>query len=137
MHSRLLLALVAAGLLCASTDCADFHRGPVPVDAGGTDGTQVVDLAFEKLVYPILEMDCVDCHSARGEASNSSYVLTGDAQLDRAVVLALVTPGNPTNSRLLIQATSVSHQGGARFTKDSVEYQTIAAWIQGLRVTAP
>jgi hypothetical protein len=136
MRSSVSVVLAAAVLALAG--CADFHRGPAPLDGGGNgDGAQVADLAFEKLVYPIMEMDCVDCHSASGEASNSSFVLTGDAQLDRAVVVALVTPGNPTNSRLLIQATSVSHEGGVRFTNDSVEYQTIAAWIQGLGVTAP
>jgi len=123
------VSIAVAVLALAS--CADFHRGPAPVD-GGQSGDE-----FEKLVYPILEMDCVDCHSASGEASNSSFVLTGDAELDRVVVVALVTPGDPTNSRLLIQATSVSHEGGVRFTNDSVEYQTIAAWIQGLGVTAP
>jgi hypothetical protein len=138
MRSKFFLALVATGLVLASTDCADFHRGHAPLDGGqGGDGSQIADLAFEKLVYPILELDCADCHSASGEASNSNYVLTGNAQLDRPMVVALVTPGNPANSRLLTQATSNSHNGGVRFATASVEYQTIASWILGLGQAAP
>jgi len=126
MASRLLFALTAA---LAIAGCADFQRGPAPRD-GGTDDAQVV--AFEKLVYPVLELDCVDCHSASGQAYNTSFVLTGDARLDRAMVVALVTPGNPSESRLLVQATSDSHGGGQLFATDSSEYQTIADWILGL-----
>ncbi len=128
MGSRLLFALTAA---LAIAGCADFHRGPAPRD-GGADDAQGVDLTFENSVYPVLELDCVDCHSASGQAYNTSFVLTGDARLDRAMVVALVTPGNPSESRLLVQATSDSHGGGQRFATDSSEYQTIADWILGL-----
>ncbi len=133
MHSRLFFALIAAALTAAlvSVGCADFHRGPAPRD-GGTDGSEVEDLAFEQLVYPILERDCGDCHSASGEASSTSFVLMGNARSDRAMVVALVTPGNPGDSRLLMKATGDSHTGGQRFVTDSPEYQTIADWILGL-----
>jgi len=117
--------------------CVDFHRGPAPRDGGDqADGSQAADLAFEELVYPILERDCSDCHSASGQASNTYFVLTGDARLDRATVAALVTPGHPTDSSLLIQATSAGHGGGQRFATDSSEYLTISDWILGLGATS-
>ena len=138
MHSSLRKVLAAAVLVFASAGCADFQRGPGPRDGGGqTDGSQVVDLAFEKLVYPILEAGCVYCHSAGGRAANTYFVLTGDARFDRAMVVALVTPGNATNSMLLRQATSDSHGGGQRFATDSVEYLTISDWILGLGAASP
>ena len=127
MRSRSFLTLAAAAL--ASAGCADFQRGSAPRD-GGADDAQVV--AFEKLVYPVLERDCGECHSASGQASTTNFVLTGNASLDRAMVIALVTPGSPSKSRLLVQATSNSHGGGQLFATDSSEYQTIADWILGL-----
>jgi hypothetical protein len=133
MRSRsffMLAAIVVAAML-ASVGCADFHRGPAPRD-GGTDGSEVADLAFEKLVYPILESDCGYCHLAGGAASSSNFVLMGNADLDRAMVVALVTPGNPGDSMLLMRAIGDGHAGGQRFTTDSLEYQTIANWILGL-----
>jgi hypothetical protein len=94
-----------------------------------------VDRVFEKLVYPILQSNCADCHSAGPQDPSTNYVLTGNANQDRAMVLALVTPGDPADSRLLMQATSADHGGGQRFATDSLEYQTIAYWIQGLDAT--
>ena len=136
MRSRSCL-LLAAALVSTGAGCADFHRGPAPPDGGQrTDGSQGADPAFEKLVYPILELNCADCHSAGPQSPNTSYVLTGNAGYDRSMVVALVTPGDPANSRLLMQATSDSHGGGQRFVTDSLEYQTIAYWIQGLAATA-
>jgi hypothetical protein len=132
MRSRSFLAFVGVALVLAGAGCADFHRGPAPLDAGGTDGAQVTDLAFEKLVYPILEIDCSGCHSAVGQAFRSKLVLTGNAQLDRAMVVALVTPGDPASSPLLTQQTSPSHSGGQAIATDSLEYQTISNWILGL-----
>jgi hypothetical protein len=135
MRSRSFLALVVAALVLAGASCADFHRGPAPLDAGGTDGSQIVDLSFEKLVYPILEINCSDCHSAVGQAFRTKYVLTGNAQVDRAMVVALVTPGNPANSLLLTQQSNLSHPGGPAIATDSLEYQTISNWILGLSAT--
>ena len=136
MPSRSCL-LLAAALVWAGAGCADFHRGPAPLDGGQrTDGSQGADPAFEKLVYPILELNCADCHSAGREAKDSRLVLTGSAGLDRAMVVALVTPGNPADSKLLQQQSLATHTGGERLAPDSLEYQTIAFWIQGLDATA-
>ena len=133
MRSRSCLALLVAALVSGGVGCADFHRGPAPWDGGRrSDGAQGADQVFEKLVYPILQRNCADCHSAGPQAPNTSYVLTGNAGQDRATVVALVTPGVPADSRLLMQATSDRHGGGQRFATDSLEYQTIAYWILGL-----
>jgi hypothetical protein len=135
MRSSSYLALLAA-LVCGGVSCADFHRGHAPGDGGhGSDGSQGADQAFEKLVYPILQRNCADCHSAGPQDPSTNYVLTGNANQDRAMVLALVTPGDPADSRLLMQASSADHGGGQRFATDSLEYQTIAYWIQGLDAT--
>jgi len=137
-HSRS-IALVAAGLVCAG--CADFHRGPAPLDGGvksdtdaSTDVTvaPIVDLVFETSVYPILETYCEACHTAGGEGEYSVYVLTGNARLDRAMVVRLVTPGDATDSLLLRRATGEGHMGGQVLAVDSPEYQTISNWILGL-----
>ena len=91
-----------------------------------------MDFVFETSVYPLLEMYCEACHSAGGEGEYSRFVLTGNARLDRAMVMALVTPGNPSDSLLLRRATGESHMGGQVLSADSPEYQTISNWILGL-----
>jgi hypothetical protein len=135
MPSKSCLAVLVTALVAAAASCADFHRGPAPL-AGGTDAAQVADSMFEKLVYPILESNCKECHAAGREASASKLVLTGNFFLDRFEVVALVIPGNPTGSELLIQQTLDTHPGGQRLAPDSLEYQTVALWIQGLDSTA-
>jgi hypothetical protein len=132
MRSSSYLALLAA-LVCGGVSCADFHRGHAPGDGGhGSDGSQGADQAFEKLVYPILQRNCADCHSAGPQDPSTNYVLTGNANQDRAMVLALVTPGNPSDSLLLVRATGNAHTGGRRLDVDGADYQTIADWILGL-----
>ena len=139
MRSRVFFVWLSAAVVLACAGCADFHRGPAPRDGGDqADGSQAADLAFQKLVYPILESECSDCHSASGQASNTYFVLTGNARQDQATVAALVTPGKPTESMLLIEATGgAGHSGGQRFAADSSEYLTIAEWILGLGAASP
>jgi hypothetical protein len=85
---------------------------------------------FETSVYPILLMRCEDCHAPGREAGRSKLLLTGNARFDRAMVVALVTPGNPADSQLLIQAAGGDlHPGGVHLSTDSAEYQTISDWI--------
>jgi hypothetical protein len=143
--SRLLHALPAAlamvGLAWAVASCADFHRGPAPapVDGGGdTNATGAVsDLMFEAQVYPILLMRCAGCHAEWQEAGLSKLLFTGNARQDRAMVLALVTPGQPDQSQLLLDASGGnSHIGGVRLEVGSTEYTTVADWIAMLP-TAP
>jgi hypothetical protein len=52
--------------------------------------------------------------------------------MDRAMVVALVTPGDPGASLLLQRATGEAHAGGQVITQDDTDYDTIANWILGL-----
>jgi hypothetical protein len=128
-----------------SLGCVDFHRGPGPVardaaaeadaqgDAQGDDAQGDVDLiedlTFETEVYPILQIRCGDCHKSRGMGGYTQFVLTGNARIDRAMVMALVTPGEPENSLLLQRATGNAHSGGRVLVEDSDPYNIIASWI--------
>jgi hypothetical protein len=127
------MVLVVAGLACASASCADFHRGPAPLDGGADPDSVVKDLRFEAQVYPILLMRCGGCHSESHEAGLSKLLLTANAQLDRAMILAFVTPGKPEQSQLLIQGSGGnSHMGGIRIPPDSPDYATVSEWIATL-----
>ena len=125
---------VLALCLC-SVGCADFHRGPAPRDAGADvagDAGLVADWTFEVDVYPILESYCEGCHQEGGMAGSTRFLLTGNARLDRAMVVALVTPGDPEASLLLQRATGESHTGGQVIAQDGTDYGTIANWILSL-----
>ena len=148
MHSRIRrccadlapAVLVVAGLVWAAASCADFHRGPAPLDGGVTDAAvaPVVDPMFEASVYPILLVRCEDCHAPGRVAGDSRLVITGNARSDRAMVVALVTPGDPAASELLIWASGGnSHPGDVRLPADSTEYQTVSDWISMLGPVAP
>jgi hypothetical protein len=111
--------------------CVDFHRGPVLRDAG-SDAGGPADPTFETAVYPILESRCQGCHAAGRMAGYSNLVLTGYAPMDRAMVAALVVPGDPTASLLLLRATGESHPPGEVLDPESTDYHTIAKWISNL-----
>lgn len=122
-------------LFLATLGCADFHRGPAPGDGGTADARDaglVADYTFEISVYPILELHCGGCHSSTGEGAYTSYVLTGNARNDRAMVMALVTPGDPAASLLIRRATGDAHTGGDVLDQDGADYQTVASWIASL-----
>lgn len=126
--------LCLAGLVLSGLACADFQRGPAPRDAtpDGPDAGLVADATFEVEVYPILENHCGGCHASTGEGAYTALVLTGNARLDRAMVLALVVPGDPADSLLLRRASGESHTGGEVLSQDSADYASIASWISGL-----
>ena len=85
---------------------------------------------FEAQVYPILLMQCEDCHAVGKEAESSKLVLTGNARLDRAMVVNLVTPGDPSTSELLIRAGGGnSHPGDIRLPAGTPEYALVSDWI--------
>jgi hypothetical protein len=124
--------LLAAVWFAATAGCADFQRGPAPRDAApnASDAVPpVADFTFETMVYPILQARCEDCHKVGREGAYTKLVLSGNARSDRAMVVALVTPGNPADSLLLLRATGNAHTGGQRLAVDSADYQTIADWI--------
>ena len=123
--------LSVLAICCCALGCADFHRGPAPRDAApDTGGALVEDLTFETEVYRILQLRCGDCHQAGGQGEFTRLVLTGNARLDRAKVAALVVPGDPSASLLLIRASGQEpHTGGSVLSVDSPDYATIANWI--------
>ena len=128
--------LLVLGIGLVAAGCADFRRGPAPTDGGqdATDDTTLLaDFAFETAVYPILQRRCQDCHSVGRIGEYTGLVLTGNARMDRAMVIALVVPGDPTASLLLRRATGERHTGQDVLTQDTPEYDTIASWISGLK----
>ena len=106
---------------------------------------------FETQVQPIFLAQrpgftrCVVCHEGEG-GSTFLEPLSADAttwteeearsNFDR--VLRLVTPGEPTESRLLMHPLEPAaggdefHNGGRQFTsQNDPDFQTIAAWVRG------
>jgi hypothetical protein len=131
---RLLVALCLCG-----PACADFKRGPAPRDAGSDSGggsTLVTDLSFETEVYPILDGRCGGCHQAGQMGGYTRMVLTGNARIDRAMVLALVVPGDPSASLLIQRATGEAHSGGQILTQGTDAYNTVTQWIMLLDTSA-
>jgi hypothetical protein len=129
--------LLCLGLLLAlaGPGCVDFHRGPAPPDGGqdgGPDNALVADFVFETTVYPILQLRCQGCHAVGREAEYSGLVLSGNARMDRATVVALVVPGDPAASLLLRRALGESHTGRDVLAQDTPDYDTIASWVLGL-----
>ena len=121
---------IVFGLLCATLiggSCADFRRGRAADGAVSVD-----DPVFENDVDPILQTRCEDCHSQGREAGFSRYVLTKNAKADRAMVVALVSPGDPDNSLLLQRGLGDQHPGGQRLTPGDPEEETIRNWIANL-----
>jgi hypothetical protein len=112
MRSRSCLALIIATLVSGSRSAAPISTaGPrLWMGASAAMARKGLDQVFEKLVYPILQRNCADCHSAGPQDPSTNYVLTGNAGQDRAMVVALVTPGDPADSRLL----DASHQRQSR-----------------------
>jgi hypothetical protein len=110
---------------------------------------------YRKNVEPIFLKDrqpnegsgnaCVQCHSKMASRLRLQPIAVGvtayTAEQSRAnfkVVTALVTPGDPDHSRLLLHPLAVAaggdpqHTGGKFWqTRDNPEWQTIAAWVSG------
>ncbi len=128
--------LVTLGLLTLTlAACGGFERGEPSEDEsadtdtdvpGGGDGP-----SFAATVAPILNARCSACHGGGGVAASTAFRLSGDASTDYGVVSALVSPSSPAASKLLQEATGVSHGGGAVIAADSDDYRTILAWITG------
>lgn len=132
---RTRLLCLASSLISAALGCADFHRGPGPRDGGqdaSSDSVLVADFVFETTVYPLLQLRCQGCHAVGREAEYSQLVLSGNARMDRAKVVALVVPGDPAAGLLLRRATGESHTGGDVLAPDTPDYDTIASWIRDL-----
>lgn len=134
---RRLRSLLGLGFLLAwmAQGCADFHRGPAAGDGGRdsfSDQALVPDFVFETAVYPLLQLRCQECHSAGREGEYTQFVISGNARLDRSMVVRLLVPGDPSASLLLRRATGEAHTGRDVLTADTPDYDTIADWVRGL-----
>ena len=94
------------------------------------------------------------CYVCHGEGSNNAFKLErlppgekswSEEQSRRnfATVSALVTPGDPAASRLLMQPLApeaggnVFHSGGRQFaSKDDPDYKALAQWVSGAKPAA-
>ena len=126
-------------LVCATTSwlaCADFSRGSAPVlpDGGGGAGGAASDAgagaSFADEVHGLLISGCQRCHSSDGEASDTKFLLTGDAASDYTSAVMFVSTDAPSSSRMLAKMSGNGHQGGKVYGADTPEYATILQWIQ-------
>jgi len=128
---------LAGAVVCALAlivGCADFSRGPAAgaVDAGGGEGgTANADGAASfAAVEDILIAGCQRCHSAGGEAGDTTLLLTGEAAADLDAVARFVDVNAPAASRLLAKMAGNGHGGGAVYGPATPEYQTVLRWVQ-------
>jgi hypothetical protein len=95
---------------------------------------------FRGYVEPILAKRgkdgyaCVNCHATHtlfdGTYAGAMRVVdTGDPENS----LILRKPTSSSESEGVVNATTLAHGGGVRFTKDSAEYNTILEWIKGAK----
>lgn len=128
--------LAALGAALPGASCADLERGERAAVGGADGGSEAGPpgdggggLTFAQDVHPLLLDGCGDCHTVGGQADDTALVFTGDPDADRAATLAFVNADTPAQSRLLNKAAGNGHEGGAIYTADSTEYQTILGWI--------
>ena len=131
---RTIRTIVLALFALAGGGCADFSRGPAaaPVDGGAGEGGAAnpdAAVAFAD-VEAILIGSCMRCHSAGGEAGDTTFLLTGDAASDFTTATRFVDVNAPTSSRMLAKMSGNGHGGGTVHAVGSPEYQTVLSWIQ-------
>jgi hypothetical protein len=106
---------------------------------------------FKRKVEPVFlkkragHARCAVCHQASNNALNLEKLSAGasswteeQSQKNFAVVSSLVVPGDPAQSRLLLQPLAPQaggnayHSGGWQFaSKDDPDWKTLAAWVAG------
>lgn len=138
--SRVLVALVVILLAaCNGTGESDLEQQLVEQadDTGDTDtdpgracktstNTSSDDADarawYDDQLYPLLQSDCMDCHVAGGDASDSAFVLEGDADTDYAQVREFTERELAGYPYLLAKASAFAgHTGGVRFALSSPE----------------
>jgi mono/diheme cytochrome c family protein len=126
---------IAAVLLGLAVGCADLSRGPAaPVADGGAGegGASNPDAgaSFATGVEAILVDGCQRCHAPGGEASDTTFLISGDPAADYATAMAFVDVNAPGSSRLLAKMSGNGHGGGTVHAAGTPEYQTVLTWIQ-------
>jgi hypothetical protein len=122
------------GLLLGA--CADFSRG----DALDTSGAGLPDAmpsdsqggsssGYGAEIHALLLDGCASCHAPAGAASDTRFVLGGNAPEDYLSTLEFVDVGAPAQSRLVVKMEGRGHTGGAIYTRVSPEYAQVLRWI--------
>lgn len=124
MKARLIIPILSLFVLMGCGTDNPFDRGadlPVTADTGGEIGP----VSFANDVMPALQV-CASCHSGGA----GGWVYTGGVGSYDAVI-EVVSQSSPEESELLVKAIGGDgHGGGAFFSANSSEYQTIVAWIR-------
>ena len=125
---------IAAVLFGLAVGCADFSRGPAaPVADGGAGegGASNPDAGVSFAdVEAILVDGCQRCHAPGGEASDTTFLISGDPAADHATAAGFVDVNAPGSSRLLARMSGNGHGGGTVHAAGTPEYQTVLTWIQ-------
>jgi mono/diheme cytochrome c family protein len=125
--------------VCLGAGCADWSRGPAPLEApNSVDGRAVDEGApnadappsFAGSIHQLLSAACQGCHAPGKQAGDTQFLLTGDPSADYPTVSRLISTSAPATSRLLAKMAGGGHGGGTVFAATSPEYQSVLRWIQ-------
>ena len=86
-------------------------------------------VTFSRDVEPLIQTRCAGCHSSKGSASKSRYLLSGNFKLDYGATRRWLNMKVPSNSRLLSAAMGKGHSGGVFLKKSESAYRQLVAWI--------
>ena len=109
---------------------ADDDGAATTAATGEPTGGTPMGPAFASDVLPLLRAGCERCHSADGQANDTSFILGDDEAEAYEMTLDFVDLESPSRSRLLTKATGQGHIGGVIFDDRSPEYATILDWIE-------
>ena len=141
------------GVVCLVV-AVGYLGGALSAQQAGSSSKEGLDFAFfETRVQPIFlekrtgAMRCVVCHSGAGgnafleplEGGATTWTQE-QARTNFKRASALVVPGQPLKSRLLLMPLEVAsggaefHSGGRHFaSQQDANFQTLAAWVSGKR----
>lgn len=93
---------------------------------------------YDDHVYPLMQSDCMDCHVAGGDASDTAFVLDGDADGDYPLVKEFTERQVAGYPYLLAKASGFAgHTGGVRFGLSSAEADILIEFSELLAGKAP
>lgn len=123
MKARLIIPVLALFVVVGCGTDHPFDRGS-DLPGGGNTNEQIGPVSFANDVMPAIQV-CASCHSGGA----GGWVYTGGVGSYDAVA-EVINTSSPDESLLLVKAIGGDgHGGGAFFSANSSEYQTILAWI--------
>src|SRR5215467_6618012 len=139
LANRTLAKVSAQGMVSALADgkgslTVRWKQDRIIVPVTVTAAREEPKLSFVKDVVPIFTMGgCAgsNCHgSIRGQAGFKLSLFGYEPDLDYQAIQSRIDKDHPEQSLLLKKPTfQISHGGGVRFTKESLEYRNILEWI--------